>query len=71
MLPYSFKVNDNTARLLDELKLAFGVDSRADAIRRALALARIVASHAGAERTVVIKGAGEAEDRAETIRLAF
>jgi len=71
MLPYSFKVNANTARLLDELQLAFGVDSREHAIRRALALARIIVNHAGAEKSIVVKGAGEAEDQAETIRLAF
>jgi hypothetical protein len=65
----SFKVNSNMGRLIDELQHTFGVNTRAEVIRRALILASVAARHAGADRSVVIRGAEEPVDNAQTIRL--
>jgi hypothetical protein len=69
MVQKRFTVNNDMARLLGELQQTFGVDNNAEVLRRAVLLADIAASHAGADRIVVIKGAHEPLSDAETVRL--
>jgi hypothetical protein len=69
MVRKRFTVNDDMARLLVQLQQTFGVDNNAEVLRRAVLLADVAARHAGADRTVVIKGADEPFSDAETVML--
>ncbi len=55
----SFTVDKWTAELLARLQKTFGVDSNAEVIRKALALADIASEQAGADHTVTIAGEGK------------
>ena len=55
----SFDVDKRTAELLAKLQKKFGVDTNAEVISRALALANIASDHAGHDNTVTISGEGK------------
>ena len=55
----SFDVDERTEKLLLKLQKAFGVDTNAAVISRALALANIAGEHAGPDHTVTISGEGK------------
>jgi hypothetical protein len=70
MAQTSFIVDDKTAELLRGLQKAFGVNTNAAVIRRALALANVVARNADSANTVVIKSGDGAHGKEETVLLA-
>lgn len=50
----TFTVNEQTVELIDALKRDFNVNTTADVLRRALALARVATENAGADNTLTI-----------------
>ena len=50
----TFKYSEDTDKILEELREYFGVQSKADAIRRALAIARTVRKDADDDKVVRI-----------------
>ncbi len=50
----TFMVNEQTLELIGALKKDFNVNTTADVLRRALALARVATENAGADNTLTI-----------------
>lgn len=50
----TFTVNEQTVELIDALKRDFNVNTTADVLRRALALARVATENAGDDNTLTI-----------------
>lgn len=50
----SFEVDERTAAAIVRLREAFGVNTNAAVIRKALALANVAAQHADADHTITI-----------------
>ena len=50
----TLEYDDKTEAVLEELKLFFGVTSKAEAIRRSLAVARSAAKYADEDRTLTL-----------------
>ena len=69
MAPASFTVDGETMMLIERLRDMFGAQTHAEVVRRALALAKIAARHAGPDRQIRICGT-DPSDREETILLA-
>ena len=53
----TFEFDDKTDDTLNRLKVAFGVSSTAEVIRRAIALAAEASMYAGTENVIVLSGA--------------
>jgi hypothetical protein len=62
-----FDFDDRTMKVIESLQESFGVKTNAAVIRRALALARVVAQNADDDHSVVIVGK---DDEPVKIRLA-
>ena len=54
MAQITFTVNDQTLDAFKELTVAFNVKTRADVLRRMLALARVATVHANPDHTLTI-----------------
>jgi hypothetical protein len=50
----SFEVDERTAALIAQLREAFGVNTNAAVIRKALALANVASKHADSDHTITI-----------------
>ena len=59
----SFIVDDETAKLLQDLQKTFGVKTNAAVIRRALGLAKIAARHADKDKAITIQGPGSDSEK--------
>jgi hypothetical protein len=55
----NFTVNGETLALIEELKETFGVDTNTAVLRRALAIARLVAKNQRDDHTISIVGKDE------------
>ena len=55
----SFSLDERTLSVVRELQGVFGVKTNAAVLRKAIALAKITASKASTDHTVVISGGGE------------
>lgn len=51
----SYQANDETPQALNELRVAFRLNSDSAVIRRALALARVIAREAKDDHTIIIE----------------
>ena len=54
MTQITFNVNNQTLEMFNELKTAFNVETRADVLRRLLALARVATVNANPDNTLTI-----------------
>jgi hypothetical protein len=52
----SFQATEETKETLDELRTAFGVSTNSAVIRRALALAKVIAKEASDDHTIEVLG---------------
>ncbi len=65
-----FTMNSVTADVVRELKSVFKVNTDAEVLERALALALIAQRHADSENMIIIRGANEDEAKSESVQLA-
>ena len=63
MAQTSFIVDEETAKLLEELQKVFGVRTNAAVIRRALGLAKVAAGHVDKDNIVTIEGGARGSER--------
>jgi len=55
-MPASYTFQDDTIKVIEALKSAFGVSTNGEVISRALALAKVVAAEADEQHTVLLAG---------------